>query len=100
MPANPTTTRCPCCGRRHTPRANIMHPAPLLDWIERQKALERPRRLAPTSARVVLRDDLRDAEGQPRACIVIPGRRLPLAFPSIPAALAALARMEAAHAGR
>jgi hypothetical protein len=48
----------------------------------------------------LLRDDLRDAEGQPRACLAIPGRRLPLAFPSLSAALAALNQMEAAHAGR
>jgi hypothetical protein len=57
------------------------------------------RRSAP-GARVILRDDLRDAEGQPRACLAIPGRPLPLAFPSISAALAALARMEAGHHGR
>jgi hypothetical protein len=69
-------------------------PLPLFAWAARHQ----PR---PTgAAHVVLRDDLRDANGEPRACIVIPGRRLPLAFPSIPAALAALACMEAAHAGR
>ena len=98
MPTNPTTRRCICCSRPRAPRAKGMQPAPLLDWIERQTAARN--RPPATSARIVLRDDLRDAEGEPRACIVIPGRRLPLAFPSIPAALAALARMEAAHAGR
>ncbi|WP_270934418.1 hypothetical protein [Falsiroseomonas oryzae] len=100
MPANPNTTRCPTCGRRHAPGAKAVRPAPLLDWIERHKAAQRDRRPAPAGVRLVLRDDLRDAEGQPRACIVIPGRRLPLAFPSIPAALAALAHMEAAPHGR
>lgn len=99
MPSSPTTSRCPCCGRRHRPRAKVMRPAPLLDWIERHKAVERTRRPAPTGARLMLRHDLRDAAGEPRACIVMPGR-LPVAFPSIPAALAALAHMEAAHAGR
>jgi hypothetical protein len=100
MPANPTTTRCPCCGRRRAPRAKIIRPAPLLDWIEQQTATPPAQRPAITGARIVLRDDLRDADGEPRACLAIPGRRLPLAFPNMPAALAALARMEAAHAGR
>ena len=67
---------------------------PLFAWAARHQ------RSTTTTGRIVLRDDLRDAEGTPCACIVIPGRRLPLAFPNIPAALAALARMEAAHAGR
>ena len=53
------------------------------------------RRPATIGPRVVLRDDLRDAEGVPRACIAIPGRRVPLAFPNIAAALAALRDMEA-----
>lgn len=99
MPANPTTQRCPCCGRRRERRAKAALNAPLLDWIERHKAVERTRRPMPPGARLMLRDDLRDAEGQPRACIVIPGR-LPVAFPSIHAAYAALDTMEAAHAGR
>jgi hypothetical protein len=51
-------------------------------------------------ARLLLRSDIRDADGEPRACIAIPGRRLPLAFPSVAAALAALRQMEAARAGR
>ncbi len=53
-----------------------------------------------TAARVILRDDLRDAEGEPRACIAIPGRKLPVAFPSLADALAALRDMEAPHNGR
>jgi hypothetical protein len=80
--------------RRHASTAPQAAPLPLFAWAARQP------RHATTGPRLILRDDLRDAEGSPRACIVIPGRRLPLAFPSIPAALAALARMEAAHAGR
>ncbi|MFN7306214.1 MAG: hypothetical protein ACK5TQ_06495 [Acetobacteraceae bacterium] len=48
------------------------------------------------AAKLVLRDDLRDADGQPRACLALPGRRLPIAFASLGAALAALREMEAA----
>ena len=44
--------------------------------------------------RIVIRDDLRDADGQPRVALDLPGRRVPLAFPNIGAALAALAIME------
>jgi len=90
-----TTMICTTCGRRHGPRrARMPAPLPLFDW----RPAAPPR--ATSGARLLLRDDLRDAEGMPRACLAIPGRRLPLAFPSITAALAALANMEAAHAGR
>ncbi|WP_281244666.1 hypothetical protein [Falsiroseomonas stagni] len=42
-----------------------------------------------------------DADGEPRACIAIPGRRVPLAYPNLAAALAALRDMEPPpHAGR
>lgn len=74
--------------RRGTPA-----PMPLFVWAA---ANQRPRRSA---ARLYLRTDLRDAEGQPRACIVTPGEPV-RAYPSLPAALAALAIMEAAHARR
>jgi hypothetical protein len=80
-------------SRRRASTAQPAAPLPLFAWAARQ---HRP---APV-ARLVLRDDLRDADGAPRACIVFPGRRAPLAFPTIEAALAALQRMEAAHAGR
>ena len=50
-------------------------------------------------SRLYLRFDLPDADGQPRACIVTPGEPV-RAYPSLPAALAALAIMEAAHARR
>lgn len=93
------STRCPCCGRRPRARAKIIRPAPLLDWIERQAAIAPVRASASPGARLMLRHDLRDAAGEPRACIALPGR-LPLAFPSLSAALAALPRMEADHGGR
>jgi hypothetical protein len=48
------------------------------------------------AAKLVLRDDLPDADGQPRACLALPGRRVPIAFESLGAALAALREMEAA----
>lgn len=44
--------------------------------------------------RIMLRDDLRNADGEPRPCITWPGRKTPIAFPSISAALAALREME------
>jgi hypothetical protein len=47
-----------------------------------------------TGARVILRADLPDAEGEPRPCIALPGRKLPLAFPRLADALAALREME------
>lgn len=75
-----------------TTSAQHAAPLPLFDWAARHQR-------SATGARLLLRADLRDADGEPRACLAIPGRRSPLAFPSIPAALAALARMEAAHAG-
>jgi plasmid stability protein len=83
-------------SRRRRTTASTKHaaPLPLFAWAARHQ------RSTTTAGRIVLRDDLRDAEGTPRACLTIPGRRLPLAFPNIPAALAALARMEAAHACR
>ena len=49
------------------------------------------------AAKLVLRDDLRDAEGLPRACIALPGQRLPIAFATLGAALQALREMEAAQ---
>jgi hypothetical protein len=48
-------------------------------------------------ARLFLLLDLQDANGEPRVCLLIPGHRLPLAFPTVTAALAALRVMEAAH---
>ena len=77
-----TTTK-----RRHGAR----DPLPLFAWAARHMPL------ATTGPRLILRDDLRDAEGAPRACLAIPGRRLPLAFPNIGAALAALHAMESAR---
>lgn len=40
--------------------------------------------------RITLRDDLRDSEGEPRPCVTWPGRTLPVAFPTLSAALAAI----------
>ena len=80
--------------RRRTNTAPHAAPLPLFEWAARRQ------RIAASVPRLILRADLRDADGEPRACLSIPGRRLPLAFPSIPAALAALAHMEAADARR
>lgn len=50
--------------------------------------------------RLTLRPDLATAEGEPRICIVWPGRAVPLAFPTMAAALAMLRDMESRDAGR
>jgi len=79
-------------ARRHRPRRhNASAPLPLFAWAARQHQPTAPR------PRLLLRDDLRDADGEPRFCISIPGRRLPVAYPTINAALAALRAMEAAR---
>lgn len=67
----------------------------LLETKNRRRKIRAPHIQKP-AAKLVLRDDLRDADGQPRACIALPGRRLPIAFPSLGAALAALREMERA----
>ncbi|SFK99452.1 hypothetical protein SAMN02745775_113127 [Falsiroseomonas stagni DSM 19981] len=91
-----STTTCPTCGRRHRlPRAMTPAPLPLFAWAARH-----PRPPA-IGARLLLRADMLDADGEPRACIAIPGRRVPLAYPNLAAALAALRDMEPPpHAGR
>ena len=87
-----TTTTCPPCGRRHRLRRAMPHaPMPLFAWAASNQ------RILSSGARLILRDDLRDAEGEPRACIAIPGQRVPLAYPNIAAALAALRVMEPPH---
>lgn len=90
-----STTTCPTCGRRHRlRRAMTPTPLPLFAWAARH-----PRAPA-IGARLLLRADMLDAEGEPRACIAIPGQRVPLAYPNLAAALSALRAMEAAHATR
>jgi hypothetical protein len=87
-----TAAPCPTCGRRHRRRRSTAPaPMPLFEW---RPPAPRPRL---TGARLLLRDDLRDAEGNPRACIALPGQRHPLAFPTLAAAVAALRAMEAAQ---
>ena len=93
---NTPLSRCPVCGRRHRPhRAAPANPAPLslFDWANRHRAVAHTP--AP-AARILLLDTCRDAEGQPRPGLLIPGRRLPVVFPTIAAALAAKKLMEAA----
>jgi hypothetical protein len=81
---------CPTCGRRFRATTKPESPAslPLFEWAARRDA-------APPRARLILMDTARDADGMPRAALLIPGRRLPTAFPSLAAALAAQAHMEA-----
>jgi hypothetical protein len=72
------------------PRAQDVRvaPLPLFAWAARQ-------RRSTTGPRLILRDDLHDAGGAPRACLAIPGRHLPLVFPNLTVALDALRAMEA-----
>jgi hypothetical protein len=66
---------------------------PLFDWAARRVLLA----TAHPALRLVLLDACRDAEGQPRPALLIPGRRGPTVFPTIEAALAAKRMMEAAR---
>ena len=78
---------------RYSSRRKTPAPMPLFEWWAN---LHRQRRCP---ARLILRADLTDAEGEPRACIAEPGKPL-RAFRNLTAALAALHEMEAAHVGR
>lgn len=89
-------TSCPTCGRRHRPRriAATSAPLPLFEWT----ALP-PRQARPSGppVRMLLLHGCPDAMGDPRPALLIPGRRLPVAFPTLAAALAAKRSMEAAR---
>lgn len=50
---------------------------------------------ATAQPRPMIRHDLCGADGEPRVTLSLPGQRTPQAFPSISAALAVLASMEA-----
>lgn len=56
--------------------------------------------MTPHTPRLTLRPDLATPDGEPRVCLALPGRPLPLAFPNLAAALAALRDMEARTNGR
>jgi hypothetical protein len=71
---------------------------PLFAWAIRH--LSALRRAAPPPVRVVLLHGCPDEEGQPRPALMGAGRRTPVVFPTIAAALAAKKLMEAASHGR
>ncbi|MCB4820752.1 hypothetical protein [Roseicella aerolata] len=73
----------------------MLAPTPLLDWVPPPKPILRTGPLP----RLVLLPDCCDANGEPRAGLMIPGHRLPIAFPSMAAAVAELRRMEAGAHG-
>ena len=85
--------RCPTCGRHHRVRraARSDAPLPLFDW--------RPLSPRPAVRLLMLHHDP-NPEGEPRPALLLPGRRVPIPFRNLAAALAAKAAMEAAHAGR
>jgi hypothetical protein len=62
----------------------------LFDWVPPPKRILS----AAPNVRLVLLHGCADAEGNPRPALMIPGRRLPVAFRSIAAALAAKRAME------
>jgi hypothetical protein len=89
-------TRCPTCGRRHRlRRPKVLAPPPLLEW--RPAPEPKPKLRTGPIPRLVLLTDCPTADGEPRAGIIIPGRRLPLAFADMAAAVKALRQMEAAR---
>ncbi|MXP62135.1 hypothetical protein E0493_02055 [Roseomonas sp. M0104] len=69
-------------------------PLPLFAWASAEAA-RRARLRAPI--RLLMLDAYRDAEGEPRPALLIPGRRLPTIFPNLATALRVKADMEAAQ---
>ncbi|WP_376091238.1 hypothetical protein ACE7GA_21360 [Roseomonas sp. CCTCC AB2023176] len=62
----------------------------------KRRALAHAVQAKPTaSPRIVLLDLARDPDGLPRPAVLFPHLRLPVVFPSIPAALAAINATEA-----
>jgi hypothetical protein len=87
------THRCPTCGWRH-PARRAAHPdaqLSLLDWYPP---------LPPPEMRLVMLHHDPDPDGEPRPALLLPGRRVPIPFRTIAAALAAKASLEAATHAR
>ncbi|MFH5927037.1 hypothetical protein [Roseomonas xinghualingensis] len=79
-------------GRQVKRRPVTINAGPdLFAWADAQRARER--RVVPP--RVILMPDAANPDGLPRAGLLHPGARLPVLYPNLPAALAALAIMEA-----
>jgi hypothetical protein len=62
-------------------------------WADAQRLRQR----RTTSPRVILMPDAVNSDGLSRAGLLHPGAHLPVLNPTLPAALAAVAEMEAAH---
>ncbi len=91
---------CPICGRRRrrppTPRAPAA--LPLFEWAAAQRDPEASPPAgdhAPGGARLALLHACCDAAGEPRAALLVPGRRAPVVYPSVAEAIAAKAALEA-----
>jgi hypothetical protein len=83
-----------CCrkeGSRKRRPATVNTGPDLFAWADAQRARQR-RMMLP---RVILLPDAASPDGLPRAGLLHPGARLPVVFPTLPAALAVLASMEA-----
>lgn len=91
----PSATKCPTCGQRQGQHRRLRAepatppPLPLFAWAAANAAPAAPR------SRLILLETCLDADGQPRPALLIPGRRVPLAFRTMAAALAAQRVMEA-----
>jgi hypothetical protein len=91
--------RCPTCGRGNArARTRDRNAVPTLQLsLDLQQPNQLPKRPSGPSVRMVRLDCCPNAEGEPRHALLIPGRRLPLVFHTIAAALAAKVVMEASR---
>lgn len=92
----PSNRLCPTCGRRHRRRRVLAtlpwETSPLGAWRPIQPA--RTPRIGP-EVRLVLLPGISTGDGDPRPALVVPGRRAPVAYATMAAAIRAKAAMEA-----
>lgn len=95
LTAKPIDRRCPTCGRRHRQRRVLA----TLPWETSPLGAWRPIRAARTrigpEVRLVLLPGISTGDGDPRPALVVPGRRAPVAYATMAAAIRAKAAMEA-----
>ncbi|HWX50539.1 MAG TPA: hypothetical protein VNZ61_21035 [Roseomonas sp.] len=63
--------------------------------MKRRRPSVPPRVSIQAPIRLLILEACRDAEGQPRAALALPGLRLPVIYPTLAAAVAAKAALEA-----
>jgi hypothetical protein len=79
-------------SRRRTPATAA--PLPLFTWAAQQAERRNARARQSGMIRLVLLENCRNADGEARLALVVPGHRLPVIFPSVATAIAAKANME------